>query len=560
MSGRERNVFFLNLGEGRFAELAGVTGLDFPQDGRAFGVVDVEGDGDLDLILKSRNAPQIRILRNDTPTSNHRIAFQLTGTKSNRDAVGALVELETPQGRRVKQVQVGGGYLSQSTLRLFFGLGSAAGPLNATITWPSGERQTLTGLPVDHLIAAIEGEPEWQATGFESRNFDLSPCKPQEPLNPGVRREGYALLERVPTPSFALQDLAGQTVASSSLRGRPVLLNFWATWCAPCQEEMRQWKEAYENLQTAGVNLVAVSVDEPDQRQQVERFVAERGLPFPVLLMDEETLRRYDTFYRGLFKRSTGMEIPTTFLLDEKGQVVKLYRGIVPLDLLTADLRALKHHPEELVQAALPYPGWRLRTNFGRDHRILAEKFFDHGFLDDAELYFEKAIERRPPDALTLNFLGVINARQGDLEKAKEMFQKYLEMEPGDAKGHGALGVLHARSGAFGLAQESLSRAVELKPDFAVAHKQLAACYIRLRMPGQAATSLERVVELTPADADAYFLLAYAYVQSQRTLEARRALQKVLELQPDHQRARQVLDGLDQASGGGGSGTNPQPH
>ena len=92
-NGNERNVFFLNLGDGRFEDASAVTGLDFRDDGRAFAVLDYDGDGDADLVLHNRTGPQLRLLRNDLANSNRSIAIRLTGTKSNRDAIGARVEV-----------------------------------------------------------------------------------------------------------------------------------------------------------------------------------------------------------------------------------------------------------------------------------------------------------------------------------------------------------------------------------------------------------------------------------------------------------------------------------
>ena len=74
-SGRETNVFYVNCGDGTFADASAVLGLDFSQDGRAFAVADLDRDGDLDLVLKSRNAPQIRILRNDLNPDYRAVSF-----------------------------------------------------------------------------------------------------------------------------------------------------------------------------------------------------------------------------------------------------------------------------------------------------------------------------------------------------------------------------------------------------------------------------------------------------------------------------------------------------
>ena len=103
-SGYERNVFYANNGDGTFSDVSGAVGLDFLEDGRAFALADFDHDGRQEVFLKNRNGPQLRLLKNvmeDLPPS---IAFRLRGTKSNRDAIGAVVTVETERGppRRVR--------------------------------------------------------------------------------------------------------------------------------------------------------------------------------------------------------------------------------------------------------------------------------------------------------------------------------------------------------------------------------------------------------------------------------------------------------------------------
>ena len=124
--GREPNVFYKRLkasgGAGpKFYDFSGVSGLDFADDSRAFAVTDIDGDGNLDIVLKSRLAPQVRVLQNNCAGGRRSIVVGLRGTKSNRDAIGARVEVNG----MVQYLNAGSGYLSQSSKRLHFGLGEA---------------------------------------------------------------------------------------------------------------------------------------------------------------------------------------------------------------------------------------------------------------------------------------------------------------------------------------------------------------------------------------------------------------------------------------------------
>ena len=118
-NGREPNVVHVRRGS-RYFDFSGVTGLDFADDSRAFAMVDFDLDGRPDILLKSRLGPQVRVLQNNCAAANASIAIRLTGTKSNRDAIGARVTVDG----QTKWLDAGSGFLSQHSKRLLFGLGS----------------------------------------------------------------------------------------------------------------------------------------------------------------------------------------------------------------------------------------------------------------------------------------------------------------------------------------------------------------------------------------------------------------------------------------------------
>ena len=97
-NGLERNVIFINHGDGNFSEASGVLGLDCIEDGRSFALADIDHDGRLEVIVKNRNAPQLRVLRNAMTAIGDSIVLRLRGHKSNRDAIGATVTLQCGAG------------------------------------------------------------------------------------------------------------------------------------------------------------------------------------------------------------------------------------------------------------------------------------------------------------------------------------------------------------------------------------------------------------------------------------------------------------------------------
>jgi peroxiredoxin len=112
-------------------------------------------------------------------------------------------------------------------------------------------------------------------------------------------------------PDFSLKTLAGDTVTLSQLRGHPVFLNFWATWCKPCRGEMSDIIAAYGADHTAGLEVLAINLTDQERMKDVRTFVHELRLPFPVLL-DEKGKTRKAYALRG---------VPTSVFIDTLGVV-----------------------------------------------------------------------------------------------------------------------------------------------------------------------------------------------------------------------------------------------
>jgi len=238
VSGYERNIFYANNGDETFSDISGVIGLDFPEDGRAFALADFDHDGRLEVFLKNRNGPQLRLLKNVIEKLPPSIAFHLRGTKSNRDAIGAVITVETEVGHQtrslqsrtlqVRSLQAGSGFLSQHSKDVFFGLGAAKGPVTASIRWPSGLVQELRDLPINHLLWIEEGSEPSRMEAFRTPRWrgPLANSKPQEIETLPTTAETW-LLAPVEAPDFSLPDFGGQVRSLSALRGKLVLLNFW---------------------------------------------------------------------------------------------------------------------------------------------------------------------------------------------------------------------------------------------------------------------------------------------------------------------------------------------
>ncbi|MGC2695763.1 MAG: CRTAC1 family protein [Candidatus Angelobacter sp.] len=154
-SGYQRKKLFHNLGNGSFKNIAPEAGVDNDLDGRGIGVADFDNDGRLDLVQTNADQPLL-LYHNVTEKRGNWIELKLTGTKSNRDAIGARVRVETGGLIQIREVDGGNGYAGQSTRRVHFGLKGATRIDNLQIRWPSGATETVT-VPINRVTYIEEG-------------------------------------------------------------------------------------------------------------------------------------------------------------------------------------------------------------------------------------------------------------------------------------------------------------------------------------------------------------------------------------------------------------------
>jgi hypothetical protein len=138
---------FLNLGNGKFQDVAASDGGDFaaPRVSRGLAFADFDRDGDLDLLLTTNNGPAY-LFRNDLRSGNRALRLHLIGTKSNRDAIGAVVRIYHGSVTQMRMVRGGSSYLSQSEMSLTFGAGKANRIDRMTVEWPSGSSQEFKNI------------------------------------------------------------------------------------------------------------------------------------------------------------------------------------------------------------------------------------------------------------------------------------------------------------------------------------------------------------------------------------------------------------------------------
>jgi tetratricopeptide (TPR) repeat protein/peroxiredoxin len=561
-SGYERNIFYVNNGDGTFSDISGVVGLDFLEDGRAFALADFDHDGRQELFLKNRNGPQLRILKNVMEPLLPSIAFRLRGTTSNRDAIGAVVTVETERGRQTRSLQVrssqvrssqvrslqaGSGFLSQHSKDVFFGLGAAKGPVRASIRWPSGLVQELRDLPINHRVWIEEGSEPSRIEAFTASpgrvqvpDAELTNARPQQIETLPTTAETW-LLAPVEAPDFSLPDFAGQMQTLSSLRGKPVLLNLWAAGAERCQQEWDVFNLRHAAWAAQGLRLLSVNLDAPADAESVLTLVRQRRLSFPILRGSDDVAAIYNVVFRYLFDRHRDLALPASFLINANGEIVKVYQGPVDPEHVEQDFRHIPQTGAERLARALPFPGVTDAIEFGRNYLSYGSVFFQRGYMDQAEASFRIALRDDPSSAEALYGIGSVYLDQQKTAEARESFEGALKLRAGYpdtlANSWNNLGLLAAREGRTGEAIGNFQEALKLSPDHIIALDNLGSAYRQQKRWEDARKTYDRALALRPSDAEANYGLGMVYAQNDDTARAFDSLQKALKLRPAYPEA-----------------------
>jgi Flp pilus assembly protein TadD len=474
-SGYERNVFYVNNRDGTFSDVSGVVDLDFLEDGRSFALADFDHDGRQEIFLKNRNAPQLRLLKNVAAELPPSIAFRLRGVKSNPDAVGAVVTVD----HQTKTLQAGSGFLSQHSKDVFFGLGTAKGPVNASIHWPSGLVQQLHGLPINHRVWVDEGGVPSRVEPF--KKYQSAPSsQPHAPETVPATIETW-LLAPVPAPVLPLRG------------GKPTLFQL-----------------------------------EFDQARQV-------------MSVSEDAAAVYNILYRYIFDRHRDLTLPTSFLIDANGDIVKVYQGSVNARRVEEDISRIPQTSEQRLALSLPFAGNSETYEFGRNHLSLGSAFFQGGYYNQAEASFRLALRDDPSSAEAHYGLGSVYLKQENIADARASFEQVLKLTANypdtGPNAWNNLGLLATREGRITEAIDYFQGALRLNPDFWIALENLGNAYRQQKRWDEARSALERAVALRPQEPEANYSLAMVYAQTGDTGRASQYLQKALTLRPAYPEA-----------------------
>jgi Flp pilus assembly protein TadD/thiol-disulfide isomerase/thioredoxin len=562
-SGHERNCCFLNTGQARFANVSGVSGLDFPDDSRCVAPVDWDHDGDLDIWLSARTGPTLRFVRNNGTDGHHFVAFRLEGTSCNRNAIGARIEVSTGNEKLIRTAHAGDGYLSQASKWIHFGLGSHESIDRVNVRWPGGNAEEFSGTTVDGQFLLRQGTSKAETWHPPQRTVALIPSRLDTVKSERATR--IIIRDRIPMADLRYEALNGETVSAMPINERPtensaVLINLWATWCLPCLAELKEFSQKENELKAAGIDIVALNVEAATE-EGAEAIPKARSLlrdtlsfPFRAGFATPVLLEKTDALQEVLMSlRPERGQLPSSFLIDRFGRLRAIYQGQVTVDQLIKDVRRFASSSTDHTDSSLPMPGrWIIEPD--ESSHVLAElskEFRKRGIMDEALRFGSLAADvasrqsMLKDDRLELASMffdaGISHLQEQNFVEAVRNLQEAIRMRPDWAEAHTNLAVACQMQDRMKVAEEHFVRAVQLKPNLLQPHFGLGLLYLDARQLNKAAEHLQATIQLQPDFAEGYHRLGITLLRLGHRKEGVSRLRQAVSIDPGNLAARENL-------------------
>jgi FimV-like protein len=325
------------------------------------------------------------------------------------------------------------------------------------------------------------------------------------------------------------------------------VLHFWTSKSDDCVSALRTLEKSYKRW--AG-QLITINVDEwtagAESKQDAEArdlsvMQRENGFTFPVLRASDDIAAIYNLLYRHIFDRHQDMALSTSFLIDETGNIVKVYRGAIQPKKVDQDFQSIPRSEAERLRRGLPFPITGSSISVGRNYLSLGAQFFQRGYLEQAAAFFQQALQDDPSSAEAIYGLGSVYLNQNKNAAAREMFERGLRQSASypdtlpDTWNN--LGVISTRENNLVQAIQDFENALKINPNHLLSLDNLGNAYRLQKRWADAREVLERALSIAPDDPEANYSLGMVYAQTDDTTKAHDYLQRALQARPDYPEA-----------------------
>ncbi len=389
--GSDRSFAYLNLGSPRFADVSAVSGADHPEDSRVVALLDWDEDGRVDLLLRSRNAPRLRLMHNRGGSDGGWMAFELVGngTTTNRDGIGARVSVELDGRTLQKRLHAGSGFLAQSSKRLHFGLGAATAAARVVVEWPDGSTDEHASLEGGRRWRLVQGADEAQEVESRSARAEATLADPSPASwNPSPVARIVAA-DRLPMAAFAAPSFERGDRRLHQLTGRPTLILLWTATHEGGEAALAGLAGRAADLKRAKLRVVPLSYDEGPVLARARQLAGQYGFSQQAGFADGRVLESYEMVLLELLGFFRKVPAPTALLLDRSAQLAVVYLGPPDVDVVLRDVKTLKAIKSPRGTSRLTDGRWLIRRQ--RVYDELAQAFTSRGHAEIGDFYAQLA-------------------------------------------------------------------------------------------------------------------------------------------------------------------------
>ncbi|MBM3728665.1 MAG: tetratricopeptide repeat protein [Acidobacteria bacterium] len=536
--GGEANILYARRG-GEYRDLSGLSGLQIAGDTRAFAVTDLDGDGRLDVILKNRLGPQVRVFQNNCARPEGAVLIRLEGTRSNRDAVGAKVRV----GGLTQWLAAGSGYLSQHSKKLHFGLkpGERA---TLTVTWPSGTLEQFGEITAGREYTVREGSgraeprafspvrdlPEGSVAGDDTARLHDTWLRDPVPLPERAPGPGLVILHGRETPT-----LNGHRIDLAANPDRAALYALFRRYLFEYRAPLELPLALLVDNSSRVRKIYAAMPSEAAVQADLARLEQPLAIPFPG--------HEVSPAHRDYFKLGAAL-----LWGGYREEALPYLEAVTPPNARTLVLMGQIHHGSNRLddaEAALRR-ALELDPAGAEAWNELGGVAASRGDQKTAALHYEKALMLKPDLVYALLNAGQTYDKLGDFARSEETYRRVLRRDANSAEAANGLGLALAKQRKFGEARQFLLRAVELKRDYGAAINNLAVLYLQMGQSNDAIAALRYGIEVSPDEDSLYMNLGRYYLQAGERDRARAVMRQLLQRKPGHTAAARALRELDQ--------------
>ena len=369
--------------------------------------------------------------------------------------------------------------------------------------WPGAatERFAFKDLPVDCRYRLVQGTGE--AVVVPARQIDVAASPLKVPHVSEARR--VPLVTLLPTMPLSFKD-ANRTITTGG--GKPVLVVLWASWCPTCQNELRALSKRFEEVEAAGIRVVAMCVDRLGDNETDTAFVRTLSDLHPSILFGHATPSLVDYFqgyHDALFMLRTPLPVPSSFLIDSHGKLAVIYKGQISVDELVADAEFSRLSRSERVERAAFLPGTVLehpslipaiQRSEARVRFPLAVAWIEAGLPHEAARQLADLLQVYPDHADGNFAIGRLHHDAGRYREALAHYRRAIVSNETHVESHYNIGHVLAKQGNLDAARKKFEHVVRLRPSFVGAYINLGRLEEKVGNASSACLHYRRALEL----------------------------------------------------------------